>query len=136
MPTFKFSFRFPQCARAIAFAFGLLLTLTDTAQAAPSPQPSSDDWSSMIFSPYVITVGFVITLVALIVYKRRGGRPKVQGSPKSQVRVRAQAVEKSSSPVATPALESPRLPERPAQEAEAAQPWEKPAETPSSVFGA
>ncbi len=136
MPTFKSSFRLPLSARATLLAFALLTGATNNARAA-APQSSSDDWTSMIYSPYAITVGLVLLLVALVVYKRRTRRRQVKPQAQSASKPQYSPVERNlPAPAATPAIEPARMPARAGQEAEAAQPWEKPVEAQTSVYGA
>jgi HEAT repeat protein len=130
MPTFKFTLRLPQPAKTIAAT--LLLSSATTAQAAPVPS-SSDDWSSMIYSPYTITVGLIIVVMALIIYKRRSGKREKKSAAPAQSRTRPQPAEKSlSTSGAVPSADASRLSDR----EPAAQPWEKPVEVKASVYGA
>lgn len=131
MHTFKSSFRL----RATILASALLMCVTSTARAA-TPQSSADDWTSVIYSPYAITGGLVIFVLALFVYKRRTRRHGAATLPHSASKPLYSPNEKNlSAPTAAP-VESARMPARTGHEAEAAQPWEKPVEAQTSVYGA
>jgi HEAT repeat protein len=133
MPTFKSTLRLAQPAKAIVAS----LLLSSAAQAAPVPPPS-DDWTSMIYSPYMITAGFVIIFIALVVYKVRAGKRQKKSLAPAQAKTRSQATEKTlSTPVAAASADPSSLAERVVNEkAPQVQPWEKPVEVKTSVYGA
>lgn len=115
----------------------LLLCASGTTQAAI--QEAASDDSSWIYSPYTFTIILILVLVALVVYKKRGGDGKwVDVS--EPVKSPARAVRSENPPLTNARVlsEPGQFVERRAPILEGAQVWEKPAlvEVEPSVYGA
>src|SRR5258708_3074021 len=139
MPNQNSVFGLQRAARAL-FAGALcvlaILGAAGTARAQ-SADPSSDDWSSMIFSTYGVTVFLVLLLVGLFVFK------KVRAGQKSRDLAVARSSGRTSRPQNSSVMQSElprdlRSNETLVRSPEAPQSWDKPlpVEFEASAYGA
>jgi HEAT repeat protein len=138
-PTENLIFRTRAVRRSIAtFLSCAIVLLCAVGHANAALQNAAEsDWTSALFSPYVITIALVGVLIGLVYYRRVLGNREAEELAAMHARRRAKRDEMFYlAPAGSMPAEPTVLNERHAPASESAQSWEKPAEVETSVYGA